>query len=165
MPPRPDNPLYRVPAGLVIGVVVALVIGLAVIVAIAGSTGGDDGGDDGGDVATVTEGPPAGTATDQAMERCLVQNPARPVRAAYAGPEAYVACAQFAIQAPHYGGAGWTVARDAPVPAPRRGRHVVCELGAANIGHVTILDAGAAREGLAECRRLQRDGWQPEPRP
>jgi hypothetical protein len=94
-----------------------------------------------------------------------VQNPARPVRAAYSGPEAYVACAQFAIQAPHYGGAGWTVARDAPVPAPGGGRHVVCELGAANIGHVTVQDAGAAEEGLAECRRLQRDGWQPEPRP
>jgi hypothetical protein len=131
-------------------------------VAVAGSAGG---GDDGDDVATVTQGAPAATSTDPAMEQCLVQNPARPVRAAYAGPEAFVACAQFAIQAAHYGGAGWTVARDAQAPAPGGGRHVVCELGAANIGHVTIQDAGAAREGLAECRRLRRDGWEPEPLP
>jgi hypothetical protein len=161
MPPRPDNPLYRVPAGLVIGVVVALVIGIAVIVAVVGSTGGGDGGD----VATVTEGAPAGAAADGATERCVVQNPAWPVRAAYEGPEAYVACAQVAIRAPHAGGAGWTIARDAPAPVAGHGRRVVCELGAASIGHVTIQDAGAGREGLAECRRLQHDGWRPEPRP
>jgi hypothetical protein len=164
MAPEPGNPLYRVPAGLVLGVVIALVIGLAVIVAVAGSAGGGDGGE-GGDVAAVTEQAPATTSTDPAMEQCLVQNPARPVRAAYSGPEAYVACSQFAIQAPHYGGAGWTVARDTPPPAPGGGRHVVCELGSPHIGHVTIQDAGAAREGLAECRRLQRDGWEQEPLP
>jgi hypothetical protein len=162
MAPEPDNPLYRVPAGLVLGVVVALVIGLAVIVAVAGSAGGGDGG---GDTATVSQDAPAATTTDAAMEQCLVQNHARPVRAAYSGAEAFVACSQFAIQAPHYGGAGWTVARDTPPPPADGGRHVVCELGSPHIGHVTVQDAGSAREGVAECQRLQRDGWQPEPLP
>ena len=157
---RPDNPLYRAPAGLVVGVGVALVIALAVVVGVVGCEGDDEESS-----ATVSEAAPATTGAVAGMERCLVQNPARPVRAAFQGPEAYVACAQFAIQAPHYGGAGWTIARDAPAPPLTGGLHVVCELNAANASHATILDTGSAREGLAQCHRMQRDGWEPGPRP
>jgi len=159
---RSDNPLYRLPAGLVVGLTVALVIALAIVVGVVGC---QEDGDDGAGAATVAETAPATTPVVAGIERCLVQNPARPVRAAFQGPEAYVACAQFAIQAPPYGGAGWTIARDAPAPPLTGGRRVVCELNASSASHATIQDAGAAREGLAQCRRMRRDGWEPGPRP
>jgi hypothetical protein len=157
---RPGNPLYRLPAGVVVGAVVGLVVVVAIIVGVVGCDGGDDG-----TAAAVTDEAPATTTVVEGIERCLVQNPARPVRAAFQGPEAYVACARFAIHAPRYGGAGWTVARDAPAPPLAGGRRVVCELNAANAAHATIQDAGAAREGRALCRRMRREGWEPGPRP
>ncbi len=163
MAPRPENPLYRVSAEVVVGAAVALLVLVAIVVGVVGCQGGDDDG--AAATATVTGTSPSTTPVAAGVERCLARNPSRAVRAAFEGPEAYVACAQFAIRAPRYGGDEWTVTRGAPAPALTGNRRVVCELNAANLGHATIQDAGAAREGLALCRRMRLEGWEPGPRP
>ena len=150
----PSNPLYRIPAGLVVGVAVALVIVLAIAVAAVGCEGDDGAG---------SEAPPpdaSTTAVAAPQERCIVVHPRTSVVAAFAGTEANVACAQFAIQAPAYGGAPWRVEENEPAPPLTPGRRVVCRLHVPNAAHVVIQDARGSPAGAVQCARMRRDGWE-----
>jgi hypothetical protein len=155
MTQRPDNPLYRVPAGLVVGIAVALAIAVAIAVAVAGCEGDDTG------AAAPTEAATAPVAAPE--EQCIVVHPRTSAVAAFAGTEANVACVQFAIQAPEYGGAQWRVRENEPAPPLTPGRRVVCRLHAPNAARVTIQDDVGSAAGAAQCRRMGREGWEPSP--
>ena len=154
MAQRSPNPLYRLPAGLVVGIAVALAIVLAIAVAVVGCEDEDDAG---------SAAPPPEVATAPVsvpQERCIVVHARTSVVAAFAGTEANVACAQFAIQAPEYGGAPWRVEENEPAPPLTPGRRVVCRLHAPNAAHVAIQDARGSPAGAVECARMRRDGWE-----
>jgi hypothetical protein len=152
---RPANPIYRIPAGLVVGLAVALAIAVAIAVAVAGCEDDDAGAAAPQTAATVPVAAPE--------EQCIVVHPHTYVVAAFAGTEANVACAQFAIQGPEYGGAPWRVEENEPAPPITPGRHVVCRLHAPNAARVSIQDARGSAAGAAQCRRMRRDGWDPGP--
>jgi hypothetical protein len=154
MAQRPSNPLYRLPAGVVVGIAVALAVVLAIAVAAVGCEDEDGAG-------SAPPPPEAATTTVAApQERCIVVHARTSVVAAFAGTEANVACAQFAIQAPEYGGAPWRVEENEPAPPLTPGRRVVCRLHAPNAAHVVIQDARGSPAGAVQCARMRRDGWE-----
>jgi len=42
-------------------------------------------------------------------------------------------------------------------------RRVVCRLHAPNAARVSIQDARGSAAGVAQCRRMRRDGWDQSP--